>query len=158
MWQWRSLSAEAAGVATEVEENLALQPIPSSRAHSRTPGQHTRAATHATLAGCGGRVGAEPGDLAAAVPLGARSAAAASRHHHHRGFDRRDFVRAENFENTDFGLGPRVTDQLYQGPFPQYRPQVFAPDSTPLMATWANNEPNRGFGKGLITYIVADEG
>jgi hypothetical protein len=98
------------------------------------------------------------GAAAAAVPLGAPSAAAASRHRQHRGFDRRDFVPAENFEDTDFGPGPRVADRLYQGPFPQYRPQVFVPDSTPLMATWANTEPNRGFGKGLITYIVADEG
>lgn len=57
---------------------------------------------------------------------------------------------AENFEDTDFGPGPRVGDRLYQGPFPQYRPQVFVPDSTPLMATWANDKPNRGFGKGLI--------
>jgi hypothetical protein len=94
---------------------------------------------------------------AATVPLGAPSAAAASRSSH-RGFSGHDFVPAENFEDTDFGPGPRVTDRLYQGPFPQYRPQVFVPDSTPLMATWANNEPNRGFGKGLITYIVADQG
>jgi hypothetical protein len=94
---------------------------------------------------------------AATVPLGAGSVAAASGSHH-RGSNRRDFVPAENFEDTDFGPGPRVTDRLYQSPFPQYRPQVFVPDSTPLMATWANNEPNRGFGKGLITYIVADQG
>lgn len=94
---------------------------------------------------------------AATVPLGAGNAAAAARSNH-RGFNRHDFVPAENFEDTNFGPGPRVTDRLYQGPFPQYRPQVFVPDSTPLMATWANNEPNRGFGKGLITYIVADEG
>src|SRR3954470_16875064 len=97
------------------------------------------------------------GAAAATVPLGARGAAAASRSHH-RGFNRHDFVPAENFEDTDFGPGPRVTDRLYQGPFPQYRPQEFVPDSTPLMATWANNEPNRGFGKGLITYVVADQG
>jgi hypothetical protein len=95
--------------------------------------------------------------VATAVPWGALGAAAASTRN--RGeFNHHDFVPAENFEDTDFGPGPRVTDRLYQGPFPQYPPQIFVPDSSPLMATWANNEPNRGFGKGLITYIVADEG
>lgn len=90
--------------------------------------------------------------VAAAVPGRALGATAASRY---RGGD---FIPAENFEDTDFGPGPGVTDRLYQGPFPQYQPQVYVPDSTPVMATWANNEPNRGFGKGLITYIVADQG
>ncbi|MDO8185529.1 hypothetical protein Q5424_16915 [Conexibacter sp. JD483] len=68
------------------------------------------------------------------------------------------FVPADNFEDANFGSGPRISNRLNQGPFPQYAPESVVPDSDVMMATVAHREPNRGFGKGLITYIVADQG
>jgi hypothetical protein len=68
------------------------------------------------------------------------------------------FVPAANFEDTNFGTGPRITNRLNQGPFPQYEPELVVPDSDVMMATMAHREPNPGFGKGLVTYIVADQG
>lgn len=68
------------------------------------------------------------------------------------------FVPAVDFEGASFGSGPRISNRLNQGPFPQYAPELVVPDSDVMMATVAHREPNRGFGKGLITYIVADQG
>lgn len=63
----------------------------------------------------------------------------------------------KNFQDRDFGPPP-ITDRLNQGPFTQYGSGAVVPDSDVVMATVAHREPNPGFGKGLITYIVADQG
>jgi len=84
---------------------------------------------------------------------------------------RRDFIKAggataliastrgraaavHNFDGFDFGLGPSVTDRLYQGPFPTDR---FAGWQV-VMATTASKEVIPGFGMGLITYLCDEVG
>ena len=43
-------------------------------------------------------------------------------------------VPAHNWGNYDFGSGPKVTDRLDQGPFPQYPPVHLKPRPTPIVA------------------------
>ena len=64
---------------------------------------------------------------------------------------------SQNFQDRNFGPPP-ISDRLNQGPFPQYGSGAVVPDSDVVMATVSHREPNPGFGKGLITYIVADQG
>jgi hypothetical protein len=67
-------------------------------------------------------------------------------------------VRAHNWGKYDFGSGPPVTDRLNQGPFPQYPPDAAIPGDEVVMATTPSEEVAPNYGKGLITYITADEG
>src|SRR5277367_4194157 len=67
-------------------------------------------------------------------------------------------VPAHNWGNYDFGSGPRVTDRLNQGPFPQYPPDAVIPTDDVVMTTTPSEEVVPNYGKGLITYITADSG
>jgi len=68
------------------------------------------------------------------------------------------FVPAHNWGKYDFGSGPRVTDRLNQGPFPQYPPGAVIPTDDVVMTTTPSDEAVPNYGKGLITYITADMG
>ena len=68
------------------------------------------------------------------------------------------FVPDHNWGNYDFGCGPKVTDRLNQGPFPQYPPNAVIPTDDVVMATTPSEEVVPNYGKGLITYITADAG
>lgn len=70
----------------------------------------------------------------------------------------RAFVPAHNWGHYDFGSGPRITDRLNQGPFPQYPPQEIFPGGDVVMATTPTNEVVPNYGKGLVTYIAGDLG
>ncbi len=68
------------------------------------------------------------------------------------------FVPAHNWDRYDFGTGPKITDRLDQGPFPQYPPEAVFPGGDVVMATTPSSEVVPNYGKGLITYITADMG
>ena len=67
-------------------------------------------------------------------------------------------VPAHNWGSYDFGGGPKVTDRLNQGPFPQYPPDAVIPTDDVVMSTTSSDEVVPNYGKGLITYITADMG
>src|ERR1700761_9717531 len=67
-------------------------------------------------------------------------------------------VRAHNWDKYDFGAGPEVRDRLNQGPFPQYSPDAAIPSDEVVMTTTPSEEPAPNYGKGLVTYITADQG
>src|SRR5277367_509471 len=67
-------------------------------------------------------------------------------------------VPAHNWGNYDFGSGPRVTDRLNQGPFPQYPPDAVIPTDDVVMTTTPSEEVVPNYGMGLVTYITADSG
>src|SRR5271156_141147 len=67
-------------------------------------------------------------------------------------------VAAHNWMNYDFGSGPRVTDRLNQGPFPQYPPDALIPTDDVVMTTTPSEDVVPNYGKGLVTYITADSG
>ena len=67
-------------------------------------------------------------------------------------------VPAHNWGNYDFGSGPKVTDRLNQGPFPQYPPDAVIPNDDVVMTTTPSEDVVPNFGKGLVTYITADMG
>jgi hypothetical protein len=67
-------------------------------------------------------------------------------------------VAAHNWNNYDFGAGPRVTDRLNQGPFPQYPPDAVIPTDDVVMTTTPSDDAVPNYGKGLVTYITADMG
>ncbi|MGH9430109.1 MAG: hypothetical protein ACRD3T_01040 [Terriglobia bacterium] len=68
------------------------------------------------------------------------------------------FVPAHNWGKYDFGSGPRITDRLNQGPFPQYPPEAVFPGGDVVMATTPTDEVVPNFGRGLVTYISGDLG
>lgn len=68
------------------------------------------------------------------------------------------FVPAHNWGKYDFGSGPRITDRLNQGPFPQYPPEAAFPVGDVVMATTRSEEIVPNFGNGLVTYISGDLG
>ncbi len=67
-------------------------------------------------------------------------------------------VAAHNWANYNFGSGPRVTDRLNQGPFPQYPPDAVIPTDDVVMTTTPSEDVVPNYGKGLVTYITADSG
>src|SRR5438105_11066067 len=67
-------------------------------------------------------------------------------------------VPAHNWGSYDFGSGPKVTDRLDQGPFPQYPPDAVIPTDEVVMTTTPSEDVVPNYGKGLITYITADMG
>src|SRR6202451_3591809 len=67
-------------------------------------------------------------------------------------------VPAHNWGKYDFGSGPKVTDRLNQGPFPQYPPTAIIPTDDVVMTTTPSDDVVPNYGKGLVTYITADSG
>jgi len=67
-------------------------------------------------------------------------------------------VPAHNWGNYDFGSGPKVSERLNQGPFPQYPPAAVIPTDDVVMTTTPSDDVVPNFGKGLVTYITADSG
>jgi hypothetical protein len=67
-------------------------------------------------------------------------------------------VPAHNWGKYDFGSGPKVTDRLSQGPFPQYPPTAIIPTDDVVMTTTPSDDVVPNYGKGLVTYITADSG
>jgi hypothetical protein len=67
-------------------------------------------------------------------------------------------VPAHNWGKYDFGSGPKVTDRLNQGPFPQYPPAAIIPTDDVVMTTTPSDDVVPNYGKGLVTYITADSG
>ena len=67
-------------------------------------------------------------------------------------------VRSHNWAGYDFGPGPRVTDRLDQGPFPQYAPDAAIPSDDVVMTTTPSEDVVPNYGKGLVTYVTADMG
>jgi hypothetical protein len=67
-------------------------------------------------------------------------------------------VPAHNWDKFDFGSGPRVTDRLNQGPFPQYAPYAVIPSDEVVMSTTPSEDVVANYGMGLVTYITADMG
>src|SRR6516165_352605 len=65
-------------------------------------------------------------------------------------------IPAHNWNSCDFGTGPTAKDRLYQGPFPQYAPEAFIPDSEVVMTTTASKEIVPNFGMGLTIYVSGD--
>jgi hypothetical protein len=65
-------------------------------------------------------------------------------------------IPEHNWDKYDFGSGPTVKDRLYQGPFPQYKPEAFLDGSDVVMATTPSNEILYNFGMGLTVYISGD--
>src|SRR5579862_9155775 len=70
----------------------------------------------------------------------------------------RAYVPEHNWEKYDWGSGPEVRDRLYQGPFPQYPPDVVVPDSDVVMVTTPSREIVPNYGMGLIVYVSGDTG
>jgi hypothetical protein len=68
------------------------------------------------------------------------------------------FVPAHNWNGYDFGAGPRVTERLYQGPFPIYPPEEVLPRSDGVMATTPSREVVPNYGMGLVVYVSGDIG
>ncbi len=68
------------------------------------------------------------------------------------------FVPSHNWEEYDFGSGPVVKDRLYQGPFPQYKPELVVPGSNVVMATTRSRDIVPNYGMGLIVYVSGDLG
>ncbi|HEY2820569.1 MAG TPA: hypothetical protein VGJ06_05960 [Candidatus Acidoferrum sp.] len=67
-------------------------------------------------------------------------------------------VPAHNWGKYDFGSGPKVSDRLNQGPFPQYPPGAIIPTDDVVMTTTPTDDVVPNYGKGLVTYITADSG
>ena len=67
-------------------------------------------------------------------------------------------VPAHNWGKYDFGSGPKVSDRLNQGPFPQYPPTAIIPTDDVVMTTTPSDDVVPNYGKGLVTYITADSG
>jgi hypothetical protein len=67
-------------------------------------------------------------------------------------------VPAHNWGNFDYGSGPRVTDRLNQGPFPQYPPDAVITTDDVVMTTTPSEDAVPSYGKGLVTYVTADSG
>src|SRR5215467_11015386 len=67
-------------------------------------------------------------------------------------------VPAHLWGKYDFGEGPQVADRLNQGPFPQYPPDAVIPSDDVVMTTTSTDEVVPNYGKGLVTYIIADSG
>jgi hypothetical protein len=67
-------------------------------------------------------------------------------------------VPVHNWSQYDFGSGPPVQDRLAQGPFPQYAPDAVIPSDEVIMTTTPSGDVVPNYGKGLITYVTADEG
>jgi hypothetical protein len=67
------------------------------------------------------------------------------------------WVPSHNWEKYDFGSGPEVKDRLYQGPFPQYKPEDFFGGSV-VQQTTPGNQLVNCFGMGLTSYISGDLG
>ncbi len=67
-------------------------------------------------------------------------------------------VPAHNWGKYDFGSGPKVTDRLNQGPFPQYPPTAIIPTDDVVMTTTPSDDVVPNYGKGLVTYVTADSG
>src|SRR5271155_1584762 len=67
-------------------------------------------------------------------------------------------VPAHNWGNYDFGGGPKVSDRLNQGPFPQYAPDAVIPTDDVVMTTTSSEDVVPNYGMGLVTYITADSG
>ena len=65
-------------------------------------------------------------------------------------------VPAHLWGNYDFGSGPPVTDRLNQGPFPQYPPDAIISHDQVVMTTTPSDQVVPNYGKGLVTYITAD--
>ena len=65
-------------------------------------------------------------------------------------------IPAHKWNSCDFGTGPTAKDRLYQGPFPQYAPEAFIPDSEVVMTTTASKEIVPNFGMGLTVYVSGD--
>ena len=65
-------------------------------------------------------------------------------------------IPAHNWNSCDFGTGPTAKDRLYQGPFPQYVPEAFIPDSEVVMTTTASKEIVPNFGMGMTVYVSGD--
>src|SRR5580693_3324295 len=61
-------------------------------------------------------------------------------------------VPAHNWGNYDFGSGPRVTDRLSQGPFPQYSPDAVIPTDDVVMTTTSSEDVVK-FPLGQQLYI-----
>jgi hypothetical protein len=68
------------------------------------------------------------------------------------------FEPAHNWREFNFGGGPPVKDRLYQGPFPQYSPELVVPGSSVVMTTRPSQEIIRNYGMGLIVYVSGDIG
>jgi hypothetical protein len=60
-------------------------------------------------------------------------------------------VPAHNWDKFDFGSGPRVTDRLNQGPFPQYAPYAVIPSDEVVMSTTPSEDVVANYGMGLVT-------
>jgi hypothetical protein len=67
-------------------------------------------------------------------------------------------VSAHNWGGFDYGSGPKVSDRLNQGPFPQYAPDAVIPSDDVVMTTTFSDDAVPNYGKGLVTYITADSG
>lgn len=68
-------------------------------------------------------------------------------------------VPEHNWERHDWGAGPEVKDRLYQGPFPQYPPEVpVVPGSDVVMVTTPSWEIVPNYGMGLTVYVSDDLG
>jgi hypothetical protein len=67
-------------------------------------------------------------------------------------------VVPHNWGEYDFGFGPKVSDRLNQGPFPQDSPVAVIPTDQVVMTTTPSDEVVPNYGKGLVTYITADMG
>ncbi len=65
-------------------------------------------------------------------------------------------IPAHNWNACDFGAGPTAQDRLYQGPFPQYAPEAFIPDSDVVMTTTAAKDIVANFAMGLTVYVSGD--
>jgi len=68
------------------------------------------------------------------------------------------FIPAHNWEGYYFGTAPPVPDRLYQGPFPQYKPELVVPGSDVVMATTPSFDIVSNYGMGLTVYIAGDIG
>src|SRR5207247_9706627 len=58
-------------------------------------------------------------------------------------------VSAHNWGNYDFGSGPKVTDRLNQGPFPQYPPDAVIPTDYVVTNTSSTEDDAPNYGNGL---------
>jgi hypothetical protein len=65
-------------------------------------------------------------------------------------------IASHNWNACDYGTGPTARDRLYQGPFPQYPPEAFVPDSDVVMTTSASREIVPNFAMGLTVYVSGD--
>lgn len=68
------------------------------------------------------------------------------------------FMPAHKWDKYDFGSGPKVKDRLYQGPFPQYAPELVVPGSNVVMATMPSDKVLNNYGMGMTTYACDEHG